>query len=168
MRTLSRGRLAAHLTLVAATVLLGIYAYRVLLLPYPPLSADEAGHALPAARMAMALRGGSLGGFLEATRREVVWPFLHPWWMTPFFLAFGISTEAARVSSLLAFGAALALVPWLARELEIGRDADTGPARVFPSLATLGWLSVAALVAAAPWDLVCTVMSDTAPFSSSY
>ena len=159
-RPLSRGRLAAHLTLVAATVLLGIYAYRVLLLPYPPLSADEAGHALPAARMALALRDGSVRGFLEAARREVVWPFLHPALMAPFFLAFGISTHVARVFSLAAFGTALALVLVLARDLEVSTDADTGPARSFPSLPTLGWLSLAATIAAAPWDLVCTVMSE--------
>jgi hypothetical protein len=156
----SRRRLLAQVALVAAGVLLGVYVHRVLLVPHPPLSADEAGHALPAARMALALGDGSLRGFLDATRREVVWPFLHPWLMTPLFLAFGISTHVARVFSLLAFGAALGLVPILARELEIAADADTGPGRVFPSLPTMGWLSVAVLIAGAPWELVCTVMSE--------
>jgi hypothetical protein len=29
--------------------------------------------------MAIALREGSLRALFAATRREVVWPFLHPW-----------------------------------------------------------------------------------------
>jgi hypothetical protein len=156
----SRRLLAARVAFVTAGVLLGAHVHRVLLVPNPPLSADEAGHALPAARMALALHDGSLRGFLEATRREVVWPFLHPWLMTPFFLAFRVSAHVARLFSLVTFGLALGLVPVLARELEIAPDTDTGPARVFPSLPTMGWLSVAALVAGASWDLVCTVMSE--------
>lgn len=160
MNARGRQRLLVAAPVLVALVLLGFYVHRVLLVPYPPLSADEAGHALPAARMALALRDGSVRGFLEAARREVVWPFLHPALMAPFFLAFGISTHVARVFSLVTFGAALALVPLLARELEVSTDADTGPARAFPSLPTLGWLSVAILIAGAPWDLVCTVMSE--------
>ncbi len=103
--------------LVIAGLALGVVVYRTLLINEPPLSADEAGHALPAARMALALGRGDLRGFLDATRRELVWPFMHPWLITAFFLGFGISARVARLSSLLTFGAALSLLPSLARAL---------------------------------------------------
>ena len=160
MNARTRGGLLISVPLTVGGALLGLYVYRVLLVSYPPLSADEAGHALPAARMAFALREGSLPGFLEATRREVVWPFLHPWVITPFFLVFGVSAHVARLVSLVAFGAAVGLVPLLARELlkDAGGAAEAGRDLSSPPL--LGWLSVAVIVAATPWDLVCTVMSE--------
>jgi 4-amino-4-deoxy-L-arabinose transferase-like glycosyltransferase len=146
--------------MIAAGLLLGLYVYRVLLIPHPPLSADEAGHALPAARMAIALREGNLRGFLEATQREVVWPFLHPWVVTPFFLACGISARVARLASLVTFGVGLTLLPALARELARGSDREDGAHRESSSPALLGWLSAALLVTATTWELVCTVMSE--------
>ena len=144
--------------LLAFGAFLGVYAYQVLLLPHPPLTADEAGHALPAARMAFALREGSLRGLLDATHREVVWPFFHPWVITPFFLAFGVSAQVARLASLVLFGAALGLVPLLAREL--ARDAEPAPHRESSLLPTLGWLSIAVLITATPWPLVAMIMSE--------
>ncbi|HET6897525.1 MAG TPA: hypothetical protein VFK70_04220 [Vicinamibacteria bacterium] len=153
-------RLLLAAPLILCGVLLGLYAYPILLVPCPPLSADEAGHALPAARMAFALREGDLRGFFGATRGEVVWPFMHPWSITPFFLAFGVSARVARFTSLLFFGAGLALMPALARELARGNGAEGEPHRESSPSARLGWLSVAVLVTATSWGLVSTVMSE--------
>jgi hypothetical protein len=153
------GRLLAAALLVGG-LLLGVYVYRLRIAPNPPLSADEAGHALPAARMAFALREGSLRGFLDATRREVVWPFVHPWVMTLFLLAFGVSATAARSVSLATFGAALLLIPVLARALARGPDGEPGPHRD-SQLPMLGSLTVAVLITATAWDRVCTVMSES-------
>jgi hypothetical protein len=144
-------------------IALGFFAYRVLLLAQPPLHADEAGHALPAARMAMALRQGDLAGFLETTRADLLWPFLHPLFITVFFLGLGMTTDVARSSSLCAFVAAAGLVPLLVQELARARAAagDGGDTRGLP-FPTLGWLSAAALLAAAPlWGFSCVVMTES-------
>jgi len=143
----------ARVGLVAAFVLLGLHAHRALVLDGLPLHADEAGHALPAARMALALGQGDLPGFASASLRELVWPFMHPWVIASFFLVFGISAHVARVSSLLTFGAALCLLPSFARAIS---PKDAGASGAAPPM--LGWLSAAILVTAAPWDLVCTVI----------
>jgi hypothetical protein len=146
---------AARVGLVAAFVLLGLDAHRVLVLDGLPLQADEAGHALPAARMALALGQGDLGGFASASLRELVWPFLHPWVVASFFLAFGISAHVARASTLVTFGAGLCLLPCLARSIS---PVDVKAPGSAPPM--LGWLSATVLVAAAPWYLVCTVMGE--------
>ena len=145
--------------LLLGGLFLGLYVHQVLLVPRPPLSADEAGHALPAARMAFALRDGSLRGFLDATHREVVWPFFHPWVITPFFLVFGVSAHVARLVSLVTFGAVLGLIPLFAHEL--ARDAEPGAHRESSALPALGWLSIAVLITATPWPLVAMVMSES-------
>jgi hypothetical protein len=154
-----RGRSAllwsARIGLAAGFVLVGLHAHRALILDGLPLSADEAGHALPAARMALALGHGDLGGFATASLRELVWPFVHPWVVASFFLLFGISAHVARASSLLTFGAALCLVPPFARAISRPAPENSGPA---PPM--LGWPSAAILVATAPWGLVCAVMGE--------
>ena len=67
-------RFGACVGLVVAFVLLGMHAHRVLIRDGPPLHADEAGHTLPAARMALALGQGDLRGFASASLRELVLP----------------------------------------------------------------------------------------------
>lgn len=146
---------AAYVAMFVAALLTGVHAYRVLIFQAPPLHADEAGHALPAARMTIALRGGDVSGFVAASLNETLWPFLHPWAITPFFLLFGISARVARLSSLLTYACALSLVPRLARRIAPREAMDRASP---PPL--VGWLSVAILVTATPWDLVCTVMSE--------
>ncbi len=89
----------------------------------PPLHIDETGHALPAASMAFHLRHGAIGAFVADTERQLVWPFFHPWVLSAFFLAFGVSTQVARVSSLALLTAAVMVTCLLARELS--RDAPT-------------------------------------------
>ncbi len=140
---------------VVVGLLLGLRAYRALILADMPLHADEAGHALPAARMTLALRQGDTSRFVAASLQEVVWPFMHPWLLTASFLAFGISARVARACSLLTFGAGLCLLPPLARRLS-----SHDPARAGVAPPPLGWLSVAMAISAAPWVLVCTVMSE--------
>jgi hypothetical protein len=146
---------AARVGLIAAFVLLGLHAHRVLVRDGLPLHADEAGHALPAARMALDLGQGDLRGFASTSLRELVWPFMHPWVIASFFLCFGISAHVARVSSLLTFGAALCLLPSFSRV--ISPEDAKAPGWAPPML---GWLSAAILVTAAPWGLVCTVMGE--------
>jgi 4-amino-4-deoxy-L-arabinose transferase-like glycosyltransferase len=150
---------AGQALLVVAVALLCGEAYRLFLVHPPALHADEAGHALPAARMAFALRALHPGAFLAATRREVVWPFVHPWVLSAFFLTFGVSAQVARVSSLVTFAAALALVPVLAREIAPRRD---GPAEkpLSAEVPLLGWISVATLAGATSWAGVCAVMTE--------
>jgi 4-amino-4-deoxy-L-arabinose transferase-like glycosyltransferase len=142
---------------------LGAYAYRVLLPTLPPLQADEAGHALPAARMALALAQGDLAAFLELTRRDILWPFFHPLFIGVFLLAFGTTADVARASSLCAFVATIALVPLLVRELArppAEAPVDGGPPPT-PS-PTLGWLSAAALVGAPSlWGFGCAAMTES-------
>ncbi len=134
-----------------AAAAMAAFAYSNVLTRMPPLQADEAGHALPGARMALALRAGDVPAFASATRGEIHWPFLHPWLLCLAFLAFGIKAEVARAVSLAALVAVLGLLPCLARELS-GRRA--------PPL--LGWLSVAALLATPDcWLFACGVMSET-------
>jgi hypothetical protein len=141
---------------------LGMYAYRVMLLPQPPFHADEAGHALPAARMALTLHQGDVAGFLEATRRDLLWPFFHPFFISIFFLVFGTATNVARASSLCAFVATIGLVPLLVQEWARPRVEEGGgepPGAPFP---TLGWLSAAALVTASGlWGFSCQVMTES-------
>jgi hypothetical protein len=84
---------------------------------------------------------------------------MHPWAMTPFLLAFGVSAQAARLFSLATFGAALLLVPVLARALARGVDGESGPHRD-SELPMTGWLTIAVLITAISWDQVCTVMSE--------
>lgn len=136
-------------------LVLGARVYGALIAHGLPLHSDEAGHALPAARMTLALNRGEAGAFVVASLNEVVWPFMHPWLLTAFFLVFGISARVARTCSLLTFGAGLCLLPLLARRLSAD---DPGRERRPPPL--LGLLSVVTLVSAAPWGLVCTVMSE--------
>jgi hypothetical protein len=130
-------------------------AYRALVLDGLPLTADEAGHALPAARMALALGRGELGGFAAASLRELVWPFVHPWVTASFFLAFGISASVARVCTLGTFGTAACLVPPFARALS-----PPAPEADDAAPPMLGWPSMAVLVATAPWPIVCAVMGE--------
>lgn len=141
--------------LVALGLLLGVRVHQALIAQGLPLHADEAGHALPAARMTMALNQGEPGAFLALSLNEVQWPFLHPWLLTSFFIAFGISADVARTSSLVTFGAGLCLLPPLARRLWFD---DPGHDRLPPPL--LGLLSVVTLISTAPWRLVSTVMSE--------
>jgi len=148
---------AVQLAVVAACLALGVHAYRVLIRDGPTLHADETGHALPAARMALALGEGDVAAFAEASLRELVWPFLHPWLIAAGFLLSGISADVARLPSLLAFLGALGLVPALARALHA--PADEPGRGAWPPL--LGWPSLALLAATAPWFLVCSVMSET-------
>lgn len=146
---------ATRIGLVLVFLLLGLQARRCLIEDDLPLHADEAGHALPAARMALAIGEADLRGFAAASLRELVWPFLHPLVIASGFLLFGLSAEVARTSSLVAFGAAVFLLPGFARALSAPETPARGPA--FPML---GWLSAAILVAAAPWDLVSSVMGE--------
>ncbi len=60
---------------------------------------------------------------------------------------------------LLTFGAALSLLPSLARALGAAHPDDAVP-HAASSRLVIGWLSVATLAAAAPWERVCTVMSE--------
>jgi hypothetical protein len=83
----------------------------------PPLDADEAGHALSAARMAHALEDRDARGFLAATESETTWPFVHAWFLAAAFLVFGISTGVARGASLAAFAATVVLSQALGRSL---------------------------------------------------
>jgi 4-amino-4-deoxy-L-arabinose transferase-like glycosyltransferase len=147
--------------LIAAVLAVCADAYQGLLVRLPPVHADEAGHALPAARMALALAHGHFGAFLAATRNEVMWPFFHPWVIVPAFLVCGISTAIARTSSLISFGAALCIVPAFARELARQSDDTAGVSVMDAPHVTLGWLSVAVLIGAAQWQLMCTVMSES-------
>jgi len=147
----------ADLLLVAVVAALCLYARQKLLVRLPCLDADETGHALPAARMALALASGNLHGFLEATWREALWPFVHPWVVTPFFLGFGISAAVARTVSLLALVAAATLLPPLTRRLAAADGGAGAPA--VP--ATAGWLAAAALLGAPLWHFWCTAMSES-------
>jgi len=160
-RSARRLQWLGHAVLGIAVLMLCAYAYRALLAQLPPVHADEAGHVLPAARMALALKHGHLGEFFAATRREVMWPFFHPWFITPFFLACGIDTVVARTSSLVAFAAALCLVPAFAREIARRDVGAAGGPATEAAHATAGWLSVAVLVGSAQWLLICTVMSES-------
>jgi hypothetical protein len=165
---MTRARLVAGgLRLLPGVVALalGVYAYRIILVVQGPFHADEAGHALPAARMAMALRHVDLAGFLETTRQDILWPFFHPLVVSVFFLLGGIARDVARSSSLCAFVAVVGLVPLLARELALP-PVSTSPTPKEPERATLpptlGWLSATALMAApALWGFSCSVMTES-------
>lgn len=149
------GHRVVHVGILVLGLLLGVRVHQALIAQDLPLHADEAGHALPAARMTAALNHGEPGAFLTASLSEVHWPFLHPWLLTLFFLAFGISADVARTCSLLTFGAGLCLLPLLARRLW-----SDEPGRIHSPPPLLGLLSVVTLISAAPWRLVSTVMSE--------
>ena len=130
---------------------LALFSYVNVVVRMPPLQADEAGHALPGARMALALRAGDLAGFTTATRDEVHWPFVHPWLLCAAFLAFGIKSEVARGLSLVALAVVLGLLPLLARELA---DQDAPP--------WLGWLAITVLLVTPDcWMFASQVMSES-------
>jgi hypothetical protein len=131
-----------------ATVFLCVRAYRHYTTWLPPLQADEAGHALPAARMALDLRQGALGAFLDDTQRETMWPFVHPWALAAGFLLFGISTETARAASLVFFAAAIFAAFLLARELARPKGADAD-AEAAPDGAWIGTVAAVLMVASA-------------------
>jgi len=142
--------------LIVVVVLASVAVYRTHVVLLPPFQADETGHALPAARMAIDLRHGDLAAFVEDTQREMLWPFVHPWYLTVFFLVFGTSTEVARASSLVAFGIATVLAWLLARE---AYRAGPGSEREPPPI--LGWLSASLmLVSASFWVLACRLMIE--------
>lgn len=143
--------------LILVVVLASVAAYRSHVVLLPPFQADETGHALPAARMAIDLRHGDLAAFVEDTQREMLWPFLHPWYVTLFFLAFGTSTEVGRASSLAAFGLATVLSFLLTREV-CSKEADAGSEP--PVL--LGWLAAGMMLASAGfWVLACRMMLES-------
>ena len=152
---------AARCVPCVVAIALAAYVYRVLLLTQPPFHADEAGHALPAAQMALTLRQGDIAGLLAVMRQDLLWPFFHPFFIALFFLAFGTATNVARASSLCALVATICLVPLLVREFARPEAAaDDAPAAVLPP--TLGWLSAGALVAApALWAFGCQVMTES-------
>lgn len=157
------GFAAARLAPGVVAAALGVYAYRVLLVAQPPFHADEAGHALPAARMALALGRGDVDALLELTRRDVLWPFFHPLFIAVFLAAFGATANVARASSLCALVATVGLVPLLVRELARPPiDDGTGDGEPAPAASpVVGWLSAAALLAAPSlWTLGCQAMTE--------
>jgi 4-amino-4-deoxy-L-arabinose transferase-like glycosyltransferase len=143
--------LVAVLTLGSA----GVYRYHLVFLP--PFQADEAGHALPAARMAIDLRLHDVATFVRDTQREMIWPFVHAWYVTLFFLALGTTTETARVSSLVAFALAVLLAFALTREVWRSREDEPGDGPP----AVLGWISAGLMMATASfWIFACRLMME--------
>jgi hypothetical protein len=157
-------RLCSAGLLVLLVVLVCLHAFESYTTWRPPLQADEAGHALPAARMALDLRRGAFGAFFADTQREMTWPFVHPWLLAVSFLAFGISTEVARGASLVFLGAAIVLAFLLARKLAALSEPGTGAEPPAPSLADALWLGTptALLMVCTPdfWVHSSTVMIE--------
>jgi len=127
----------------------------VLLLPYPPLSADEAGHALPRRAATWRSPPGAQGGLRALLRggrgeRRIVWAFPPSRAVGPRSSSPSASTThvARPVSRWSRSGAALGprAPSSRARARSGGTDANTGP-RPTPSLPCprWGWLSLARL-----------------------
>ena len=64
---------------------------------------EEAQHALYAFWLTRDLQALDWGAFFYDTQRQMVWPFLHSWVLTLFFLVFGVSYFSARLLSFVLF-----------------------------------------------------------------
>lgn len=93
------------LALAAVTALAAVnlaLAYQRILPARGPMHWDEASHALQGLVIAGDIGSGDLLAFLFDSYRQVYWPPVFSWISGPIFLLFGASTEAARLSSLIA------------------------------------------------------------------
>jgi len=73
-------------------------------------TAEEAQHAMYGLWIWRDIRAFDLVSFIYDTNRQLVWPFMHSWLLSLFFLVFGANYIAARLMSLLLFAATLFLM----------------------------------------------------------
>ncbi|MDD5382779.1 MAG: glycosyltransferase family 39 protein [Candidatus Margulisbacteria bacterium] len=78
---------------------------------------EEAQHALYGMWLARDIKALDIGSFWYDTQRQMVWPFLHSWVLSFFFLVFGTSYLTARLLSWALFLAAVILIYLISTEL---------------------------------------------------
>ncbi|MFC1571671.1 ArnT family glycosyltransferase [Candidatus Margulisiibacteriota bacterium] len=81
-----------------------------LILPAGSFHWDESHHGVYGVWLTQSVTSGDWAAFWHHTHRQALWPFLHSWVLTIFFLIFGISFQAARLSSLVLTLATTAVV----------------------------------------------------------
>jgi len=102
--------------LVAILVVTGIiFVNRILL--GDAFSKEEAQHALYGLWILKDIQSLDLVSFWYDTQRQMVWPFLHSWVLSFFFLFFGAGYSAARLLSLLLYMASVFMVYVLSTHL---------------------------------------------------
>lgn len=77
---------------------------------------EEGQHALYGYWLLHDLNACDLKSFFYDTQRQMVWPFLHSWILSFFFIFFGASMVSARLLSLFIFVASLGLMYLLSRQ----------------------------------------------------
>lgn|GEM_PF-1065474 len=110
-----------------------------LLLSNRILSADaftkeEGQHALYSYWLFHDLNGCDLKAFYYDTQRQMVWPFLHSWILSFFFIFFGASMVSARLLSLFIFLASLGLMYLLSRQFSEEKGSAIGTISILLAL----------------------------------
>lgn len=117
----------AWAVLLVAVVLLCREHVRGYVAQLPPFHADEAGHALAGARVALAIDAGDPVAAVKHIVSDPFWPFVHAVWLSPFLLFGGLSVGVARLSSVVAYGASLVVLYAIAQRISKGaRSSDIG------------------------------------------
>ena len=91
------------LSVCIVSLLIGLLVYVQLLLPRGPFLWDEAAHGMKGLLIAHDLQTGNLFAFLLDSYRQVLYPPLHSWALSLFFLVLGPSVVTAAAVSLVCF-----------------------------------------------------------------
>ncbi len=96
--------------ILAVVLLVGGIIFINRILPGDAFSKEEAQHALYGFWLWRDVRALDWNSFWYDTGRQLIWPFLHSWILTVFFLIFGVGYVSARSLSLLFFVLSVLLV----------------------------------------------------------
>lgn len=106
------------LAVFAASLLLCFVTYFNVIVPADTFHWDESHHAMYGVWLTKDIQAGNWDSFWANTNRQTLWPFFHSWYLTCFFLLFGISYVVARTANLFAFFLLLLAMWWVGRELD--------------------------------------------------
>jgi len=102
---------------LAAVILVGGVVFANRILAGDAFTKEEAQHALYGYWLARDIQTLNLSAFCYDTQRQMVWPFLHSWLLSIFFLIFGTSYVSARLLSLFLFFGTVILIYLLSDKL---------------------------------------------------
>jgi len=102
---------------LAAILLVGGVIFVNQILAGDTFGQEEAQHALYGMWLWKDLKALDWGAFWHDTQRQMIWPFLHSWFLAIFFFIFGVGYVPARLMSLMIFLFSIILVYLLSAKL---------------------------------------------------
>ncbi|MCL4266557.1 MAG: glycosyltransferase family 39 protein [Anaerolineae bacterium] len=116
--TRRRAWLGLLLVLILDTAVLLFLIHHILAFQHYPFDSDEANHALAAQQMALALRGGDLGGFAQLFAAQNFYPPGVTWLKALVFLLVGSTAVTARLFSALSLFLAVPVLYAICLEID--------------------------------------------------